>query len=126
TGVIWAAWYMLAMIRQVLFGPVIHAENAELSDLVWVERIVLLPIIILIVWIGVYPTPFLRRMEASVDHVIVQVERRQASKGSEFMFQGRWAKKPESISMDSELSRMNPDASALNSAPSTMNKKVER
>lgn len=108
TGIIWAAWYMLAMIRRVLFGPVIHQENAGLSDLNWTERIVLIPIIILIVWIGVYPTPFLRRMEASVERVIVQVERRQSVHSSGFIVQGKRAMNAETSSMNHKPSIMNP------------------
>jgi NADH-quinone oxidoreductase subunit M len=108
TGIIWAAWYMLAMVRRVLFGPVIHPENARLSDLNWSERIVLLPILVLIVWIGVYPTPFLQRMEASVERIIVQVERHQTVQGSGFMVQGKRAMNAETSSMNREPSIMNP------------------
>ncbi|MFQ5804657.1 MAG: NADH-quinone oxidoreductase subunit M [Candidatus Methylomirabilales bacterium] len=110
TGIIWAAWYMLAMLRRVLFGPVIHQENAGLSDLTWNERAVLVPIIILIVWIGVYPAPFLRRMEASVERVIVQVERQQTVQGSGFIVQGKRTVAAESPAMGHEPSTINPTA----------------
>ncbi|MEE8281954.1 MAG: NADH-quinone oxidoreductase subunit M, partial [candidate division NC10 bacterium] len=116
TGIIWAAWYMLGMVRRVLFGPVIHPENAGLSDLSWNERIVLLPILVLIVWIGVYPAPFLRRMEASVERVIVQVKRQQAVQGSEFIVQGTAAVNPEPSTMSPEASSMNPEPLTLSRA----------
>ncbi|MEE9152723.1 MAG: NADH-quinone oxidoreductase subunit M [candidate division NC10 bacterium] len=99
TGIVWAAWYMLAMLRRVLFGPIVHPENANLADLTWNERIVLIPILFLIVWIGVYPAPFLRRMEASVERVIVQVERRQMVHSSGFIVQGRLATNYEASTM---------------------------
>ena len=113
TGVIMAAWYMLAMIRRVLFGPVIHAENAELSDLGWIERIVMIPILIVIVWIGVYPTPFLRRMEASVDHVIVQVKR-QPVQSSPFTVHGKTVLNREPRTVDREPARVNREPLTVN------------
>ncbi len=89
TGIVWAAWYMLGMVRQVLFGPITHPENADVADLSWNERIVLIPVLVLIVWIGVYPTPFLSRMEASVERVIVRVERQQIIHSSRFTVDGK-------------------------------------
>jgi NADH-quinone oxidoreductase subunit M len=119
TGIVWAAWYMLGMVRRVLFGPLTHPENADISDLTWNERIVLVPVLVLIVWIGVYPAPFLRRMEASVERVIVQVKRRQTVQGSEFRDQGRAALSPEFVSMNPEPSTMNREASSMSPEPST-------
>ena len=119
TGIVWAAWYMLGMVRRVLFGPLTHPENADISDLTWNERLVLVPVLVLIVWIGVYPAPFLRRMEASVERVIVQVKRRQTVQGSEFRDQGRAALSPEFVSMNPEPSTMNREASSMSPEPST-------
>jgi NADH-quinone oxidoreductase subunit M len=85
TGVIWGAWYMLSMLRRVLFGPLIHPGYRTLQDLTWRERVILTPILLLIVWIGVYPAPFLHRMEASVRHVMVQMEQRKTVQGSGFI-----------------------------------------
>ncbi len=126
TGIIWAAWYMLAMLRRVLFGPLVHQENAELSDLNRTERAVLVPIIILIVWIGVYPAPFLRRMEASVERVIAQVERRQMAHSSGFMVQSKSTTDEEASSMNHERSTLNPrgivhEPSTMKTGPSSMN-----
>ncbi|MFQ5882780.1 MAG: NADH-quinone oxidoreductase subunit M [Candidatus Methylomirabilales bacterium] len=138
TGIVWAAWYMLAMIRRVLFGPLSHAENRNVADLTWTERIVLIPILVLIVWIGVYPAPFLGRMEASVNRVIARVQGRQAVHGSEFMVQGKTPMKFIRSSMNHEPSTMNPTAVhgsefivhgrgaihrlSMNPEPSTMNR----
>lgn len=113
TGIIWAAWYMLGMIRRVLFGPLTHPENADLPDLTWSERVVLVPILVLIVWIGVYPDPFLRRMEASVERVIVQVERREMIHSSAFTVHGQ----------EKMVSRQ---AVSVNREPSTVNRKEAR
>jgi NADH-quinone oxidoreductase subunit M len=76
TGVIFAAAYMLPMVQRVLFGPISNDKNAGLSDLSGRERTVLAPMLVLIVLIGVYPGPLLRRTEASVGALIQQVEKR--------------------------------------------------
>lgn len=113
TGIVWAAWYMLGMVRRVLFGPLTHPENADISDLTWNERLVLVPVLVLIVWIGVYPAPFLRRMEASVERVIVQVKRQQVVQGSEFIVQGTAAMNPEPSTLSPEALSMNPEPLTL-------------
>ncbi len=74
TGVILAAIYMLWMFQRVMFGTP-DKINAALPDLTARELIVLLPLMLFIVWIGVYPKPFLSRMEKSVDVVVKQVRR---------------------------------------------------
>lgn len=72
TGVILAAVYMLWMFQRVMFGKLDKPENQSLKDLNLREVIVLLPILLFIVWIGVYPKPFLSRIEKSVNHVLKQ------------------------------------------------------
>ncbi len=72
-GIIFAAVYMLWMFQRVMFGEITHEENRTLKDLSAREIAVLIPIIILIFWIGVYPKPFLSRMEPSVNKVLEKV-----------------------------------------------------
>ena len=62
-GIIIAALYILRMLRGVLFGPLDKEENRSLKDLDIVEIISIVPLIFFIVFIGVYPGPFLRRLE---------------------------------------------------------------
>jgi NADH-quinone oxidoreductase subunit M len=76
SGVVLAAAYMLWMFRRVFFGPVEHAENRGLIDLGLREKVVMVAIIIPIFWIGVYPDPFLRRIEPSVIDLLQQVKER--------------------------------------------------
>jgi NADH-quinone oxidoreductase subunit M len=69
TGVIWAAVYMLWMLQRVVFGKVTNPENAKLSDLNSREVGLLIPLLILMLFMGVYPRVFLDRSRASVEEV---------------------------------------------------------
>ena len=72
-GVILAAYYMLRMFQRVMFGPVDREANKGLTDLSGREIAILLPLVALIVWIGVYPAPFLARTEPSVERFVERV-----------------------------------------------------
>ena len=67
TGVIWAAVYMLWMLQRVVFGTKTSEANAKLSDLNAREVGLLLPLLALMLFMGVYPQPFLNRSRASVE-----------------------------------------------------------
>jgi NADH-quinone oxidoreductase subunit M len=71
-GVILAAVYLLWMFRKVMMGPVTEA-NAGMFDLTRLELVTLLPLIALIFFIGLYPTPFFSAMETSVTALSQQV-----------------------------------------------------
>ena len=73
SGVILAAVYMLWMFQRVMFGTVRHDENRRLTDLTPREIVVLVPVVLCIIWIGIYPRPFLQPMEASVKQLLAQV-----------------------------------------------------
>ncbi len=66
TGVIWAAVYMLWMLQRVLFGETTNPENARLRDLNAREIGLILPLMLLMLFMGVYPRPFLDRSKAAV------------------------------------------------------------
>ena len=74
TGIIFAAVYLLWMYQRVVFGEVTHAENRTLTDLTPREWALLAPVMVLIVWIGVYPVAFTGKMDATVDALIAQVQ----------------------------------------------------
>jgi NADH-quinone oxidoreductase subunit M len=67
TGVIWAAVYMLWMLQRVVFGTKTSEANAKLFDLNAREVGLLLPLLALMLFMGVYPGPFLNRSRASVE-----------------------------------------------------------
>jgi len=66
TGVIWAAVYMLWMLQRVVFGMKTSEVNASLSDLNARELGLMLPLLALMLFMGVYPQPFLSRSRASI------------------------------------------------------------
>jgi NADH-quinone oxidoreductase subunit M len=78
TGVIWAAVYMLWMLQRVVFGKVTKPENAGLSDLNAREIGLLIPLMALMLFMGVYPSVFLDRSRASVEEVRTRVATPQA------------------------------------------------
>jgi NADH-quinone oxidoreductase subunit M len=66
TGVIFAAVYLLWMVQRVFFGKVTNAKNRTLSDLDWREIGLIVPLLILMVYMGVFPKPFLARSQNAV------------------------------------------------------------
>jgi NADH-quinone oxidoreductase subunit M len=67
TGVIWAAVYMLWMLQRVVFGAQTSEANAGLSDINLREFALVLPLLLLMLFMGVYPAPFLNRTRASIE-----------------------------------------------------------
>ena len=73
TGVIWAAVYMLWMVQRVFFGRVTNPANRGLRDLNWREIGLLAPLLVLMLYMGAYPRPFLARSRASVETLRARV-----------------------------------------------------
>jgi len=73
TGVILAAVYLLWAYQRVFQGAA-RGENADMADMTWRERGIMVPLVVLIVALGVYPKPVLERIQPSVDHLIAHVQ----------------------------------------------------
>jgi NADH-quinone oxidoreductase subunit M len=73
TGVVLGAVYMLHMYKKVMFGQITREENQNITDMNRREIIVLIPILILVFWIGLYPRPFLRVMEPAVNDIVARL-----------------------------------------------------
>jgi len=69
-GVILAAVYMLWMFQKMFLGKVENPVNEGLKDLNWREVTVLIPILIMIFWIGLYPATFFNLMNTSVNQLV--------------------------------------------------------
>lgn len=74
-GVILAAVYLLWMYQRVMFGPLARPENRVLKDLNVREIAVLIPIVLFIVWIGIYPSTFLDKTASSVHQLVERMEK---------------------------------------------------
>ncbi|MEO8294694.1 MAG: NADH-quinone oxidoreductase subunit M [Gemmatimonadota bacterium] len=81
TGVIFAAAYLLWAVQRIIFNSLDNDENRGLADLNLREVAVLLPLVLGILWMGLYPRPVLTRMEPSAQLYIDMVEP-HASAGS--------------------------------------------
>jgi NADH-quinone oxidoreductase subunit M len=73
SGVVLGAAYMLYLYQRTMFGKVENPKNEGLLDLSHREFATFAPLLILAVWIGLYPAPLLRRLETSVQHVVARV-----------------------------------------------------
>ena len=78
TTVILAAGYLLWMFQRVMQGPITNERILKFKDLSIREIIQFVPIVVVMFWMGLYPQPFLRKMDASVANLINQVEKREA------------------------------------------------
>lgn len=83
SAVILAAVYMLWMFQRVMLGPIENEKNKDLNDLNAREILSFVPILVFIVWIGVYPNTFLSKSEASVKKIIENFHENEKKLGLE-------------------------------------------
>jgi NADH-quinone oxidoreductase subunit M len=72
-GIILGAVYMLWMYQRVMYGDVTHDANRQLSDMNGREIALMIPIVLLMFWIGIYPNTLLRKMDQSSASLIEQM-----------------------------------------------------
>ena len=73
SGIVLGAAYMLWLYQRTMFGKIDRPENETMRDLSLREVATFVPLIALSVWIGIYPAPFLKRIDASVSRVVSRV-----------------------------------------------------
>jgi NADH-quinone oxidoreductase subunit M len=73
SGVVLGAAYMLWLYQRTMFGKIENPKNEHLRDLNLREVATFAPLLILSVWIGLYPAPFLERLRTSVNNVVARV-----------------------------------------------------
>jgi NADH-quinone oxidoreductase subunit M len=83
SGVIFAACYMLWMFQRVVFGKVTNEKNKDLKDLSWREIAIFAPLILFIIWIGVYPSTFLDKPRASTENFLANMAKAKSTQVSQ-------------------------------------------
>ncbi len=73
SGVIFAAVYLLWMYQRVVFGELTNDKLKHLKDVSARELTVVLPIFFFIIWIGIFPSTFLKLTEASTNSILKHV-----------------------------------------------------
>jgi NADH-quinone oxidoreductase subunit M len=73
SGVVLGAAYMLYLYQRTMFGKIENPKNERLLDLSHREFVTFAPLLVLAVWMGIYPAPFLLRLEKSVQHIVERV-----------------------------------------------------
>jgi NADH-quinone oxidoreductase subunit M len=74
TGVVLSAAYALWLYRRVIFGPLIKDGLKSIKDLSSREQLILAPLVILVVFFGVYPMPILDVTAVSVENLVTQAQ----------------------------------------------------
>lgn len=77
SGVILSAVYMLWMFQRVMFGELDNPKNQTLKDLNGREIIIMVPLLVLIFVMGVYPKPFIEKMDPAIQRLIQHNKSRQ-------------------------------------------------
>jgi NADH-quinone oxidoreductase subunit M len=81
-GVVLGAAYMLYLFQRTMFGKVENPKNEHLLDLSHREFATFAPLLILAFWMGLYPAPFLRRLDTSVQHIMARVSPQYAPRNA--------------------------------------------
>ncbi len=87
TGIILGAVYMLSLYKKSFFGELTNPENKKLKDLTPMELTALVPLVLIVVYLGVYPKPVLDPIDNSVKHMLVQMEHKSITKDAKKLFQ---------------------------------------
>src|SRR5437588_8015285 len=77
TALFLGAMYMLYLYRRVIFGTITREDLRNIVDLSPREKAVFAPLVVLVLWMGLYPSSFLTPIRASVDHLVAQVHKAQ-------------------------------------------------
>jgi len=73
-GVVLSAVYLLWMYQRVFYGEVTNEKNRILPDCNWREKVMLIAIVLTILWMGIYPQPFLRRLDVTTARIIQHLD----------------------------------------------------
>ncbi|RWD19127.1 MAG: NADH-quinone oxidoreductase subunit M, partial [Mesorhizobium sp.] len=72
-GALLGAAYLLGMYRNVALGPASVGARFKIRDVNARELVAILPLAVFVLWVGLYPKPFLDIIDASMRHLLAQV-----------------------------------------------------
>ena len=73
SGVILSAVYMLWVFQRVMFGELDNPKNQKLLDLNAREIVIMVPLLVMIFFMGLYPKPFIDKMDPAIKKLVAQV-----------------------------------------------------
>jgi NADH-quinone oxidoreductase subunit M len=73
TALFLSVMYMLYLYRRIIFDTITRDDLRGMTDLNWREKLVFAPLLVLVLWMGIYPSSFLTPIRTSVDHLVAQV-----------------------------------------------------
>lgn len=79
TGVILAAVYMLWVYQRIMFGKVTNPANENIKDLSPREIVIMLPLLLFVFWIGIYPNTFFDKMNPALEQLLEQMNNHQVA-----------------------------------------------
>ncbi len=115
TGVVLGATYMLWLYKTVIFGPQVHADASGMSDLDWRETAMFVPIVVLVIALGVYPSLIMEKISPSVKQLVAQIEPYSVKEANLQMFtniepaSGKFPPMPDVIKNDNDKMGMTKD-----------------
>ena len=71
-GIVLGAVYMLSLYRRVVFGPLDKKDVKAMTDIGVREIVMFAPLVVLVLWMGFYPKPFMSRISGAVDQLLAQ------------------------------------------------------
>jgi NADH-quinone oxidoreductase subunit M len=74
TGLILGAVYMLILYRRVIFGAITREDVRGMLDLGWREVAIFAPMILIVIWMGVYPSSFLHPIQPAIGNILQRIE----------------------------------------------------
>ncbi len=72
SGVVLGAAYMLVLYRRVVFGPQDNKDAADMFDVTRLEKALFIPLIILVFYLGIFPTVVLEKISPPVTNIVSQ------------------------------------------------------
>jgi len=94
TALFLGAAYMLYLYRRVIFGTITRDDLRNMLDLTPREKAVFAPLIVLVFWMGIYPSSFIGPIAASADNIVKHVQAAQKAAAAAMLERDRLAGLP--------------------------------